>query len=81
MSHWTTPAGVLRVFFHDCFVSGCDASAPNAFARSERNAAQSQSLPGDAFEAVTHAKTALELECPIVMSCANVVALMRSRAG
>ncbi|KAF8723586.1 hypothetical protein HU200_021543 [Digitaria exilis] len=78
LSHPTTAAGVLRVLFHDCFVSGCDASvlvSPNAFARSERDAAQSQSLPGDAFEAVTRAKTALELECPGVVSCADVLAL------
>ncbi|KAL6605873.1 hypothetical protein ACP70R_041526 [Stipagrostis hirtigluma subsp. patula] len=78
LSHPTTAAGVLRVFFHDCFVSGCDASvlvAPTAFARSERDAAQSQSLPGDAFEAVTRAKTALELECPGVVSCADVLAV------
>ncbi|PUZ61531.1 hypothetical protein GQ55_4G283500 [Panicum hallii var. hallii] len=78
LSHPTTAAGVLRVFFHDCFVSGCDASvlvAPSSFARSERDAAQSRSLPGDAFEAVTRAKTALELECPGVVSCADVLAI------
>ncbi|KAJ1258786.1 hypothetical protein BS78_10G101800 [Paspalum vaginatum] len=78
LSQPTTAAGVLRVFFHDCFVSGCDASvlvAPSAFARSERDAAQSQSLPGDAFEAVTRAKTALELVCPGVVSCADVLAI------
>ncbi|RLN12815.1 peroxidase 31-like [Panicum miliaceum] len=78
LSHPTTAAGVLRVFFHDCFVSGCDASvlvAPTAFARSKRDAAQSRSLPGDAFEAVTRAKTALELECPGAVSCADVLAI------
>ncbi|RCV21024.1 hypothetical protein SEVIR_4G105000v4 [Setaria viridis] len=78
LSHPTTAAGVLRVFFHDCFVSGCDASvlvSPTAFARSERDAAQSQSLPGDAFEAVARAKTALELACPGVVSCADVLAI------
>ncbi|RLM55895.1 peroxidase 31-like [Panicum miliaceum] len=78
LSHPTTAAGVLRVFFHDCFVSGCDASvlvAPSSFARSERDATQSRSLPGDAFEAVTRAKTALELECPGVVACADVLAI------
>ncbi|CAL5037769.1 unnamed protein product [Urochloa decumbens] len=78
LSHPTTAAGVLRLFFHDCFVSGCDASvlvSPTSFSRSERDAAQSQSLPGDAFEAVVRAKTALELACPGAVSCADVLAI------
>ncbi|CAN6178623.1 unnamed protein product [Urochloa humidicola] len=78
LSHPTTAAGILRLLFHDCFVSGCDASvlvSTTAFARSERDAAQSQSLPGDAFEAVTRAKTALELACPGAVSCADVLAI------
>ncbi|KAK3128832.1 hypothetical protein QOZ80_6BG0466920 [Eleusine coracana subsp. coracana] len=78
ISNPTTAAGVLRVFFHDCFVSGCDASvlvSSTPFARSERDAAQSQSLPGDAFDALTRAKTALELACPGAVSCADVLAI------
>ncbi|GJN00198.1 hypothetical protein PR202_ga17612 [Eleusine coracana subsp. coracana] len=78
ISNPTTAAGVLRVFFHDCFVSGCDASvlvSSTPFARSERDAAQSQSLPGDAFDALTRAKTALELECPGAVSCADVLTI------
>lgn len=78
MANPTTAAGVLRVFFHDCFVSGCDASvlvASNSFAKSEHDAEINHSLPGDAFDAVVRAKLALELECPGVVSCADILAL------
>ncbi|KAG6474562.1 peroxidase 31-like [Zingiber officinale] len=74
----TTAAGTLRLFFHDCFVGGCDASmliSTNVFNRAERDADDNISLPGDAFDTVTRAKTALELQCPGVVSCADVLAL------
>ncbi|CAL9157649.1 peroxidase 31-like [Musa acuminata AAA Group] len=74
----TTAAGALRLFFHDCFVGGCDASvlvSSNAFNRAERDADDNVSLPGDGFDAIVRAKTALELQCPGVVSCADVLAL------
>ncbi|KAG6502051.1 peroxidase 65-like [Zingiber officinale] len=74
----TTAAGALRLFFHDCFVGGCDASvlvSTNAFNRAEREADINLSLPGDAFDAVVRAKTALELACPGAVSCADILAL------
>ncbi|KAG0471831.1 hypothetical protein HPP92_016377 [Vanilla planifolia] len=74
----TTGAGILRLFFHDCFVSGCDASvlvSTNQFNRAERDADINLSLPGDAFDAVVRAKTALELHCPEVVSCADILAV------
>ncbi|XP_074573497.1 peroxidase 65-like [Curcuma longa] len=74
----TTAAGTLRLFFHDCFVGGCDASmliSTNAFNRAERDADDNISLPGDAFDTVIRAKTALELQCPGVVSCADILAL------
>ncbi|PKA48842.1 Peroxidase 65 [Apostasia shenzhenica] len=74
----TTAAGMLRLFFHDCFVSGCDASvlvSSNTFNRAERDADINLSLPGDAFDAVVRAKTALELQCPGVVSCADILAV------
>lgn len=74
----TTAAGTLRLFFHDCFVGGCDASvlvSTNSFNRAERDADINLSLPGDGFDVVVRAKTALELACPGVVSCADVLAL------
>uniref|UniRef100_A0A7N0RAC8 Peroxidase n=1 Tax=Kalanchoe fedtschenkoi TaxID=63787 RepID=A0A7N0RAC8_KALFE len=74
----TTAAGALRLFVHDCFVHGCDASvlvSSNAFNQAERDSDINLSLPGDAFDLVTRVKTSLELQCPGVVSCADVLAL------
>lgn len=76
-SNPTTAAAILRVFFHDCMVEGCDASvliASNAFNKAERDAEANHNLAGDAFDIVVKAKTALELQCPQVVSCADVLA-------
>ncbi|KAL0922253.1 hypothetical protein M5K25_006224 [Dendrobium thyrsiflorum] len=74
----TTGAGVLRLFFHDCFVSGCDASvliSTNNFNVAERDADINHSLPGDAFDAIVRAKASLELQCPGIVSCADILAI------
>ncbi|KAK6160140.1 hypothetical protein DH2020_003521 [Rehmannia glutinosa] len=73
----TTAAGTLRVFFHDCIVGGCDASlliSSNAFNKAERDNDVNTALPGDAFDVVTRAKTRLELECPGIVSCSDILA-------
>lgn len=78
ISNPTTAAGSLRLFFHDCFISGCDASvliSTNAFNRAERDADINLSLPGDAFDVVVRAKAQLELTCPGIVSCADIMAL------
>ncbi|CAA7037635.1 unnamed protein product [Microthlaspi erraticum] len=73
----TTAAGTLRLFFHDCFLEGCDGSvliATNSFNKAEKDDDLNESLPGDAFDIVTRVKTALELACPGVVSCADILA-------
>ncbi|KAF7829391.1 peroxidase 6-like [Senna tora] len=73
----TTAAGTLRLFFHDCLVGGCDASvliSTNAFNVAERDAEIDLSLPGDGFDVVLRAKNNLELQCPGVVSCADILA-------
>ncbi|CAH1454688.1 unnamed protein product [Lactuca virosa] len=74
----TTAAAALRLFFHDCLVEGCDASvliSSRPFSKAERDADINLSLPGDGFDVVVRAKTALELACPGVVSCADILAV------
>ncbi|XP_028802366.1 peroxidase 16-like [Neltuma alba] len=74
----TAPA-TLRLFFHDCFVRGCDASVILA----KRNGAAEKvnpidlSLAGDGFDTVLKAKAAVEEVpgCRNKVSCADILAL------
>ncbi|KAL0461787.1 UNVERIFIED_CONTAM: Peroxidase 55 [Sesamum latifolium] len=72
----TIPA-TLRLYFHDCFVEGCDASvviaSPNNDA--EKDAPDNLSLAGDGFDTVVKAKQAVEAQCPGVVSCADILAI------
>ncbi|KAK8607327.1 hypothetical protein V6N13_053068 [Hibiscus sabdariffa] len=72
----TIPA-TLRLFFHDCFVEGCDASvmiaSPNGDA--EKDAPDNLSLAGDGFDTVIKAKAAVEKSCPRVVSCADILTI------
>ncbi|XP_016173507.1 peroxidase 65-like [Arachis ipaensis] len=73
-----TAAGVLRLFFHDCITDGCDASifiSSNAYTpHAERDADLNLSLSGDAFDLVIKIKNLLELTCPGVVSCSDIIA-------
>ncbi|XP_021910779.1 peroxidase 31-like, partial [Carica papaya] len=70
--------GTFRLFFHDCIANGCDASvliSSTPFSTAERDADINLSLPGDAFDVIVRAKTALELACPNTVSCADILAV------
>ncbi|RAL49470.1 hypothetical protein DM860_012903 [Cuscuta australis] len=69
----TVAPGLLRMIFHDCFVHGCDASVLISGPNSERTAGPNLRLRG--FEVIDDAKTQLEVACPGVVSCADILAL------
>jgi peroxidase len=71
----TAPA-TLRLFFHDCFVRGCDASILLA-SPSEKDHPDDKSLAGDGFDTVAKAKQALDRDpnCRNKVSCADILAL------
>ncbi|WOH01218.1 hypothetical protein DCAR_0520599 [Daucus carota subsp. sativus] len=74
----TAPA-TLRLYFHDCFVRGCDASvmlaSPNGNA--EKDHPDDISLAGDGFDTVIKAKAAVDsnFNCRNKVSCADILAL------
>ncbi|XP_038886524.1 peroxidase 51-like [Benincasa hispida] len=72
----TIPA-TLRLFFHDCFVQGCDASVMIASASgdAEKDSEDNLSLAGDGFDTVVKAKQAVEAQCPGKVSCADILAI------
>ncbi|KAI5076115.1 hypothetical protein GOP47_0008180 [Adiantum capillus-veneris] len=70
-------AGILRIFFQDCFVQGCDASLllerPEG---SERSATSDlNSLRATSVRIINEIKASLEVACPGVVSCADTLAL------
>eukprot|EP00253_Pinus_taeda_P001232 PITA_01232 len=75
----TTAPGVLRLFFHDCFVEGCDGSiliSSTRGNRAEREAIPNLSLARDGFDVVVRTKKALEKACPGIVSCADILAIL-----
>nr|ACJ11763.1 class III peroxidase [Gossypium hirsutum] len=75
----TVPA-TLRLFFHDCFVQGCDASvmiASTGSNKAEKDHPDNLSLAGDGFDTVIKAKAAVDAvpSCRNKVSCADILAL------
>ncbi|KAI3990740.1 hypothetical protein MKX01_023040 [Papaver californicum] len=74
-----TGARLLRLFFHDCFVVGCDAGvlldANLPSIDSEKNSISNENSLGG-FDLIDKIKTALDKACPgPVVSCSDIIAM------
>ncbi|XP_039804302.1 peroxidase 16-like isoform X2 [Panicum virgatum] len=69
--------GTLRLFFHDCFVRGCDASVLLSGPDDEHSAGADTTLSPDALDLITRAKAAVDADprCANKVSCADILAL------
>ncbi|KAG4153967.1 hypothetical protein ERO13_D03G027250v2 [Gossypium hirsutum] len=75
----TVPA-TIRLFFHDCFVQGCDASViiqSTGSNKAEKDHPDNLSLAGDGFDTVIKAKQAVDAvpSCRNKVSCADILAM------
>ncbi|KAL5698818.1 Peroxidase 52 [Ranunculus cassubicifolius] len=70
-------ASILRLFFHDCFVNGCDASIlldDTSTFTGEQNALPNRNS-ARGFELIDAIKTRVEAACNATVSCADILAL------
>ncbi|CAO1943497.1 unnamed protein product [Urochloa humidicola] len=66
-------AGLLRVFFHDCFPQGCDASL--LLDNGERNLAPNVGLQQEVLQLIDDLRAKVHAQCGPTVSCADITVL------
>ncbi|KAF3559151.1 hypothetical protein F2Q69_00011340 [Brassica cretica] len=70
----------IRLFFHDCFVEGCDGSIlietkKGSKKLAEREAEENKELREEGFVSIIKAKALVESHCPSRVSCSDILAI------
>ncbi|KAJ1685040.1 hypothetical protein LUZ63_016430 [Rhynchospora breviuscula] len=72
-------AATLRLFFHDCFITGCDASLliQNPNNDDEQHSSENMFLRADGYKTIAAAKAVVDADpqCANKVSCADIMAL------
>ncbi|CAD6261595.1 unnamed protein product [Miscanthus lutarioriparius] len=68
-------AGLIRIFFHDCFPQGCDASVLLSGPNSEQIEIPNQTLRPAALKLIDDIRAAVHAACGPTVSCADITTL------
>lgn len=68
-------AGLLRIFFHDCFPQGCDASVYLKGRGTEQSMGPNATLQPKALQLIEDIRAKVHAACGPVVSCADISAL------
>jgi peroxidase len=68
-------AGLLRLFFHDCFPQGCDASVLLTGANSELDLPPNLTLQPRAIQLIEDIRVKVHAACGATVSCADILTL------
>lgn len=72
--------GLLRIFFHDCFVQGCDGSILLDGSPSERDQPANVGIRPEALKTIEVLRSLVQRQCGNVVSCADLVVLAAREA-
>lgn len=71
----TLAAGLIRIFFHDCFPQGCDASILLEGPNTEQAMGPNQTLQQKALLLIDQIRFKVHAACGPIVSCADILAL------
>ncbi|XLU59326.1 hypothetical protein S245_053974 [Arachis hypogaea] len=72
--------GILRLFFHDCFSQGCDASIFLSGASGEQDTDENFGLRPEAIETIENLRALVRKQCPRVVSCSDILVIAAREA-